>query len=742
LRILDLSVRAIQHPIDHQILARHEGALSVGPCQLACETRPRRSDLPWLARQDGQHLRADEVTLVPPDWGILPHSLVLIAGDGQGAPHSLSVDGVPYTLGGGLREALVIPAHAGQNVQIELEGTQLDQAFFAQIEEVRPNAGVPLVMRAWEHKGSADNQEGTDLQSWGVALAAHETLDLWFDPPHRAQPGRTWTVLVEVECAGIEERTVTRTEPILSSGWLPDVSAQLGLNHLHLEGPAEQLSIAPTMGPGLAWGDVDGDGWVDLYLVQGSGRDETKPLPNRLWRNVEGKRFEDITQGSGAEAYGAGMGALFFDADGDGDLDLYVANRGPDVLLEGDGDGHFSPVPLPAALAADFWSAGIAAADYDGDGDLDLYITRYLDFDLAKMERGPDLQTYQREDPLPMLPFAFPAGDNVFLRNEGALVFKDVTAELDLADSQGRGMQPIFWDFDRDGDPDLYVANDVSFNVLYRNEGDGTFQDISYQTGVDDPRGGMGLAIGDVDGDLDEDLFLTNWQLEANALYISNLYSPYAVKHHRANFHDGTVAAGLVGSIGYTSWGAVLFDLECDGDLDLFVANGYTSPDYESTGICVGQPNHLLANDGNGHFTDISALAGSALARALPSRAVAACDFDRDGDLDLVVTANNSVLQFLRNDAPRKGRWLGLRLLNGDNDSPAIGAEVTLRSGSRTWRRSLGAGTSYLSGNPPELHFGLGAVPDWIHAEVRWPSGETSNLELQVDGWRTVREGD
>ena len=739
-QIVDLALRAIQHPVGHQLLVGSEGALVVGPGQLPRETLPSVSHLPWLARQDGQHLSTAAVTLVPPDWGILPHSLVLIAGDGAGTPHAVMVDGVPHTLGGGRREALVLPAHAKQNVHVEPGGARLDQAFFARVEEVQGTAGVPLLLRDWERNDGKKTQEGTQPDPWTAPLVAHETLDLWFDPPHRAQPGRTWTVLVEIECAEIETRGTPRTESAPSTGWFCDVTSHLGLENLHLEGPAEQLTIAPTMGPGLAWGDVDGDGWVDLYLVQGSGRPETGPLPNRLLRNVGGDHFEDITLGSGAEATGAGMGALFFDADGDGDLDLYVANRGPDVLLEGDGSGHFSPVPLPASLASDQWSAGLAAADHDKDGDLDLYVTRYLDFDLTKMERGPDMQSYQREDPLPMLPFAFPAGENVFLRNEGDLVFEDATEELGLTDANGRGMQPIFWDFDRDADPDLYVANDVSFNVLYRNEGDGTFQDISYRTGVDDPRGGMGLAIGDVDGDLDEDLFLTNWQLEANALYLSNLYSPYEAKHRRASFHDGTVAAGLVGSIGYTSWGAVLFDLECDGDLDLFVANGYTSPDYESTGICVGQPNHLLTNDGSGRFTDVSASAGSALLRALPSRAAAACDFDRDGDLDLAVTANNSVLQLLRNDAPRTGRWLGLRLLTGDTGSPAIGAEVTLRSGNQAWRRSLGAGTSYLAGNPPELHFGLGTVPDRIQAEIRWPSGATSNLELEVDGWRTVRE--
>ena len=235
--------------------------------------------------------------------------MVLIAGDGSGKPHAVKVNGVSHALGGGLREALVLPAHAEQNVRIEPGAAHLDQVFFARVEEVQGTAGVPLLLRNWERNGGAENQEGTQPDPWVASLAAHETLDLWFDPPHRAQPGRTWTVLIEVECAEIKTRGTPRTESALSSGWLCDVTAQLGLANLHLEGPAEQLSIAPTMGPGLAWGDVDGDGWVDLYLVQGSGRPETGPLPNRLLRNVEGRRFEDITLGSGAEA-GSGSEAV------------------------------------------------------------------------------------------------------------------------------------------------------------------------------------------------------------------------------------------------------------------------------------------------------------------------------------------------------------------------------------------------------------------------------------------------
>jgi len=509
------------------------------------------------------------------------------------------------------------------------------------------------------------------------------------------------------------------------------------------------------MGPGAAWGDFDGDGWQDLYLVQGSGRAGSTPDTNRLLRNLGGSGkpqagagpwFEDVTEPAGVSDTGAGMGALFVDLDGDQDLDLYVANYGLDVLYLNRGDGTFADASdlLPGH---DLWSAAVAAADTDGDGDLDLYITSYLEYDLAKTPPAEELGRYEREDPVAMLPFAFPGQRNVFLRNEGVAAdgrprFADVTEELGLLDVQGRGMQPVFWDFDRDGDQDLYVANDVSYNVLFRNEGDGTFKDVSFATGLDDPRGGMGLAAADVDQDGDEDVFLTNWQLEANALYLNNHTSPFESRTRRAAFHDTSVRAGLArAGIGVTSWGVALFDLELDGDLDAFVANGYTSPDYIGTGICVGQPNHLFVNDGTGRFEDGAGLAQAALGVLLAARGVAACDFDRDGDMDLCVTANNGPVQLLENHAPRRGAWVGVALRQAGPNPFAIGAEVTVHTGSkRLFRRALRAGEGYLTGNPAELHFGLGAAAEIERIDVRWPDGTTTHhTHVALDTWHTLR---
>ncbi|MEX1024293.1 MAG: CRTAC1 family protein [Planctomycetota bacterium] len=621
----------------------------------------------------------------------------------------------------------------------------------------------------------------TDVVAWKDDVAAEleqgSVLRAWFEPPAEDEDGRpagNWTLLVHLDprplntaatgprelvslgLAASEDdeddrgdatQAVLGTEPALA-GWLADVTRDVGLATMHLEGPDEQLDIRPTMGPGAAFGDVDGDGFVDLYLVQGASREGSAPLANRLFMNKHGT-FRDATEESRTGHTGAGMGALFFDPDGDGDLDLYVANRGPDVFYVNGGTGLFLDATESAGIAGDRWSASAVAGDADEDGDLDLYVTSYLVYDTEALPALDELARYQREDPVEMLPFAFPAAANVYYRNDsfhtdGArrehVRFVDATKDSGLADAAGRGMQAAFWDFDRDGDLDLYIANDVSYNVLFRNEGGGRFRDVSFSTGMDDPRGGMGVAIGDVDGDRDEDLFLTNWQLEPNALYANNLLSHASRRHRVGTFRDRTVDAGFAAfGVGYTSWGAELFDLENDGDLDLFVSNGYTSPDYESTGICVGQPNHLFVNDGSGRFRAAFAEAGAALTVERASRAALTSDFDQDGAVDLFVTSNNGLPQMLANRAPRQGRWIGLRLRQDGPNRFAIGATVEVSAGDRTWLSTLRAGTGYLGGNAPELHFGLGDVEAVDRVSVRWPDGTLSEHGVELDRWVTLK---
>ncbi|MEM7309336.1 MAG: CRTAC1 family protein [Planctomycetota bacterium] len=695
-------VSAVSHAADHQVLLFDGVAMLVGPPTLPHAARAQVSGaevddgvdvLPELARQDG---------IAPPAWtelrcdrpgGADPELRLIALGAEQ-----------PRTAWLGADERLAA-------------GDAIDQAFYATV--------APLTDTLRREPVGAEHQTGV--------------TEVEFAALPEADSGHTWTWILEFDRGELEEpaRPLPAAAPAApAEGFLRDRAAELGVSMVHFEGPDEQLDIRPTMGPGAAWGDYDLDGAVDLYLVQGGGRRGSEAPANRLLRQEAG-RFSDVTASAGGGDTGAGMGALFFDADGDGDLDLFVANYGADVLYDNRLPAALADVSDGAGIGGDLWSAGVAASDYDRDGDLDLYVTSYLVYDTSLMPPTGELGSYRREDPIEMLPFAFPGQRNTFLRNESnaeELRFADATEDLKLTDEAGRGMQPVFWDFDRDGDDDLYVANDVSYNMLWRNEDGARFKDVSFATGMDDPRGGMGVAVGDVDQDGDEDLFLTNWQLEPNALYLNNLLSHRSKKHRVATFRDAIVPSGLGPSgIGATSWGAELFDAENDGDLDLFVANGYTSPDYESTGICVGQPNHFFENDGRGGFVEASAGAGRALARELPSRCAVGCDFDRDGDVDLVVTANNGPVQLLRNELPqeRRGHWLLIRLRGAGANTHAIGAEVTLTAGERTQRRSLRAGTSYLGGNPPELHFGLGEAATG-EVSVRWPSGAESRHAIEA----------
>lgn len=600
--------------------------------------------------------------------------------------------------------------------------------------------------------------EPSDLR--GRVIGRGRSLELFLDPPQLAEDeASSWTLVVTLDSrpAAMPDGVPAPWHPVEDELPVPlftDQLAEAAGDLVHIEGPTDQRDIRPTMGPGVAIGDVDRDGFLDLYIAGGGGREEERGFIGRLSRQLRTSedrgpmRFETVTP-SGLEVPGFGMGALLFDADGDGDLDLYQANYGADFLFAnqwGREGAPFSAVP-----AADFerdktggWSAGLAAGDVDLDGDLDLYVTSYLVYDESLMPDDGELRSYAREDPIAMLPFAFPGGRNLFFDNtsDTRITLVDKTDEYGLADEQGRGMQACFWDFDSDGDVDLYVANDVSPNRLWRNEilgpsgkGSPGFKDVSFSTGMDDPRGGMGVDVGDTDGDGDEDLFLTNWNLEPNALYRNNLRSHKSTRLHKATFRDTVVQAGLAPyGVGTTSWGAVLFDADCDRDLDLFIPNGYTSPDYKTTGICVGQANQLFLGDGRGHFEDHSFAAGPDVLAKLASRAAAAADFDQDGDLDLVVTNNNGPAQLLVNQTRQlgtAGHFLIVRLESPSKNRFGIGAEVrvvTLDEDGQEQAlvRSLLAGKNYLAGNPPELFFGLGAATEVKRVEVRWPSGETS----------------
>lgn len=775
-----IEVVAVPHALEERVLEAESGRFVVGPPTLPRSARPHRAGpnsdvLPDVARQDGAVYAGAIVldTVFPFDPQSTGSVLIRVLGEGVREfeqPKSVNIEGRIDRVWSG-RSAAVFGSASIR--------APIDQVFRASTRYLEASDGVPLELRSatlgsatvaswsqWRGAGplwpqlvaaagapepiSESLRARDDLR---VSSAANGLVEVWFDAPPSAPEGRTWTFLVSVYGSGAWPPAYSpRTPPPAPPrGMFADVAHEVGIDMVHFEGPDLQLDIRPTMGPGAAWGDVDGDGWVDLFLPQGGGRDGSEPPTSRFFRNDGGKRFLDESAERGLALTGAGMGALFYDADGDGDLDLFIANYGRNRFLLNDGQGKFTDASDVVGLDTDLWHAAVSAADFDADGDLDLYVTSYLNYDTSQMPSDEELGRYQREDPIEMLPFAFPGQRKLLLRcdltpgKDGAATtirYVDVAKELGLDDANGRGMQASWWDFDRDGDQDLVLANDVSPNRFWRNEGGGKFKDVGFSTGLDDPRGCMGLAIGDIDGDLDEDLFVTNWQLESNALYVNNLRHTSS-RSRVATFRDRSVDAGLAQlSVGVTGWGCELADFDLDGDLDLFYANGYTSPDYESTGICVGQPCHYFVNDGAGNFRAAFDEAGPDVAVPLASRAAVTCDFDHDGDLDIAVTANNGRFRLLRNDATRgKNHWLGLRLRGVGANTHAIGAQVVVEAGGQKLLRSLRAGTGYLSGNAPELHFGLGEATTVTSCTVRWPSGkETTHAIERVDGTVTLAE--
>jgi len=762
-------LRAVEHASDERIVHTPDGALRL-VAGTRCAWRVQlegRDDSPYVLRQDHLALQgklevelrgvqADEQLLLVPAQAANEAPLMVVAHvQGQAGPqHSVSRSRAT--------DAIVLPLPPGERVVLRLEvsGSGLDQVQVARTTTIdlamlpaaAPASVRPVSLTATgrtalpgrEHgwpilQESAPTEPQTDFE-----LRAGRGVVCSWNAGTEPSEGRVRTLLLDVQARG-SERDAQQPEPRATKAetdaLFVDGTARASIRMVHAEGEDLQLDIRPTMGPGAAWGDVDGDGLMDLYLPQGEGRGGLASQTARLYRNRGDGSFVDETEARGLALSGAGMGALFVDLDGDTDVELVALERGRARLYVNE-SGRFHEESALLGLPEGRWYTAVAAADIERDGDLDLYVTSYLRYDEAAM---PPLEEsrYQREDPVAMLPYAFPGEVKSLLLNEPAdkpttdssvksfgRRFRDGAPAIKLDDPAGRGMQALFWDFDRDGDQDLSLANDVSPNRFWRNEGGGQFKDVGFSSGLDDPRGSMGLAAGDIDGDGDEDLFVTNWQLEANALYVNNLLSHNSARSRVATFRDKAVEAGFARpSVGLTGWGVELADFDNDGDLDAAVANGYTGPDYEGTGICVGQPNHYFENDGEGRFTPASERAGRAFARPLASRALCAADYDRDGDLDVVLTANNGPARLLVNttsDAQRGRSWLVMQLRGSGGNTHAIGAEVTLTLANKRLRSTLRAGTGYLSGNPQELHFGLGKETRVDSYTVRWPSGRES----------------
>ena len=511
-----------------------------------------------------------------------------------------------------------------------------------------------------------------------------------------------------------------------------DVAPTAGLTDPTWCGSRDKPHILESGGTGLAWIDYDGDGDLDLYLVNGWRIEDRKVAErgrNHLYRNRGDGTFEDVTDAARVGDDGWGTGVTVGDADGDGLPDLFVSNFGPDVLYRNRGDGAFEALSDPPGL--DGWSTGAVFFDADRDGDEDLYVAAYIDCTLEEVLQAEP--TLEWNEVMVMLgPFGLEGEANHYFENLGGGRFRDATEEAGLTDV---GLYYSFavgaLDVDDDLDLDLYVANDSNPNYLYINDGSGRFQEAGLWSGAaldaqGNAQGGMGMAAGDVDGDLDPDLFVTNFERDFCTLY-ENLGD--------ALFADVTRDSGIRDpSFRNLSWGASFSDLDLDGDLDLFVANGHIYPqatEHPLVGLGYEQPNLLFAGE-DGRFVDVTDRAGPGLAVVESSRGLAVGDMDDDGDLDLAIANCDAPPTLLRNDTERKGSWLRV-------DAPGA-LRVTVEAGGRTRVRHRLVGGTYVSAHDPRFHFGLGPVERIERLTVLWPDGSTTErTDVPVDSEVTVR---
>ena len=507
----------------------------------------------------------------------------------------------------------------------------------------------------------------------------------------------------------------------------------IDLHFPHFSGVRKSL-LPEDMGSGLAWGDYDNDGDDDLFAVNFSG-DIVEGVPSgksSLFRNDGDGTFKDVASAVGIDASIFGMSPTWADFDNDGDLDLYITAYGDNVLLRND-NGQFTNVSTQAGVNDNRFSAGASWADYDGDGDLDLYVTNYVDFIYDVSDERAAQRQYGAEVPFTLNPSSYAAQPNSLYQNNGDGTFTDVATEAGVDDKEGRSLGATWFDFEGDGDLDLYVANDVSKNGVYQNNGDGTFTDIGAISLAADYRGAMGLAVGDVDTDGDSDLVVTHWVAQENALY-ENMLGEWGDKT-RVSFMDTAEVHGLGQiSLHMVGWATGLVDLDNDGILDLWVVNGHTLEQEHNSSQLQKQEMQLFRQiEGEGFF-EIGSEACETLATPFVGRGGAHADYDNDGDIDIAVLKFGEGILLLENTSETKGHWLRVRLSQSDKNRFAIGATVSVRTGEIVRRKQVGVDGSYLSQHQIDVQFGLGAVGVVDELTVSWPDGSvTSRTNVPVD---------
>jgi len=518
-----------------------------------------------------------------------------------------------------------------------------------------------------------------------------------------------------------------------------DVTESLRINFNHTSSP-EKKYIVESMSGGVALFDYDNDGYLDIYFVNSLTIDLVKSKQktrSALYHNNGDGTFTDVTDKAGVGDIGWGMGVAIGDYNNDGFDDIYVTCLGPNHLLKNNGNGTFTDVTEKAKVGDPRWSTGAAFVDYDNDGKLDLFVANYVDFDVNNLpEFGKGRLCQFKGIPVQCGPRGLKGAGDTLYHNNGDGTFTDVSKKAGVSDPEGYyGLGVICSDFDGDGLVDIFVANDSTPNFLYHNNGDGTFKEIGFVSGLalsadGSEQGSMGVALGDYDHDGRLDLFVTNFDDDYNTLYHND---------GKGSFTDVSYAAKVAAvSLPYVGWGTWFFDYDNDGWPDLLVVNGHVYPQLPT----YRQRNFVHHNNRDGTFTEVAAQLGTAFADKRSGRGAAFGDLDNDGDLDVVINNLDGKPQVLRNDGGNANNSVLIKTIGVKSNRDGIGARVKVVSGDLTQIGEVYSGGSYISQNDMRVHFGLEQRTGIDFIEVRWPSGSIERIRnVGANRIITIKEG-